>query len=198
MIEFNLDSITFRHGLAADSVRIAALHTASWRSAYRGILSDTYLDGEIVQERLGLWKKRLSSSDTDRRLVLLAEDPLELAGFVYVLLDEEPEWGAYLDNLHVRSDIQGRGLGRRLFAEAARWVAGMEPGWPIHLWVFEANRKAGGFYERFKGEVVAREIKRMPGGAEVWSLRYVWRDVGMLLNYLDDHRTALSFGGMAY
>ena len=184
MTEFHPSAVTFRPGTAADGVSIAALHTASWRGAYRGILPDSYLDGEIGEERLGLWKTRLSSSGRDRGLVLLAEDPLELAGFVCVLLDEEPEWGAYLDNLHVRSDIQGRGLGRRLFAEAARWVASMEPGWPIHLWVFEANRAARGFYERFKGEVVGREIKRMPGGAEVPSLRYVWRDVGMLLTHL--------------
>jgi GNAT superfamily N-acetyltransferase len=184
MIEFQTSGITFRFGAAADCENIAALHTASWRGAYRGILPDTYLDGEIARERLGLWKKRMSSSGRDRRLVLLAEDPRELAGFVCVLLDEEPEWGACLDNLHVRSDLKGRGLGRRLFAEAARWVAFMQPGWPMHLWVFEANRPARGFYERFKGEVVAREIKRMPGKAEVPSLRYVWRDVGMLLNQL--------------
>jgi len=184
MIDFHASAITFRFGVAADSVKIAALHTASWCNAYRGILPDSYLNGEIGEERLGLWKTRLSSSGTDRRLVLLAKGQLELAGFVCVLLDEEPEWGACLDNLHVRSDIMGRGLGRRLFAEAAQWVASMEPGWPIHLWVFEANPAAIGFYERFKGKMVAREIKRMPGGAEVPSLRYVWRDVGMLLNHL--------------
>ena len=184
MIGFHLNSIRFRPGSTADSGSIAALHTASWREAYRGILPDSYLDGEIGEERLGFWKTRLSSSGTNRRLVLLAEDQLELVGFVCVLLDEEPEWGAYLDNLHVRSDIMGRGLGRWLFAEAAKWVASMEPGWPIHLWVFEANRLARGFYERFKGKVVTREIKLMPGGAEVPSLRYVWSDVGMLLKHL--------------
>jgi GNAT superfamily N-acetyltransferase len=185
MTEFHAGAITFRIGAAADAAKIAALHTASWRGAYRGILPDAYLDGEIVPERLALWKKRLRSSGRDRRLVLLAEDRAELAGFVCVLLDEEPEWGASLDNLHVRQDLKGRGLGRRLFAAAARWVMSKQPGWPLHLWVFEANRTARGFYERFKGEVVAREIKRMPGMAEVPSLRYVWRDVGTLLNLLD-------------
>jgi len=34
MTEFHKNSITFRHGIAADSVSIAALHTSSWRGAY--------------------------------------------------------------------------------------------------------------------------------------------------------------------
>ena len=190
MTEFHPSAVSFRSGTAADGVSIAELHTASWRGAYRGILPDAYLDGEIAEERLGLWKARLSSCSADRRLVLLAEGPLGLAGFVCVLLDEDPGWGACLDNLHVRSGIQGRGLGRRLFAEAAQWVVSREPGWPLHLWVFEANRAARGFYNRFRGEVVAREIKRTPGKAIVPSLRYVWRDVGILLRLLDEPRGA--------
>lgn len=190
MTEFHHSAVTFRPGTAEDGVIVAELHTASWRGAYRGILPDAYLDGAIAEERLGLWKARLSSCSADRRLVLLAEDPLGLAGFVCVLLDEEPGWGACLDNLHVRSGIQGRGLGRRLFAEAAQWVASREPGWPLHLWVFEANRAARGFYDRFRGEAVAREVKRTPGKAEVPSLRYVWRDVGILLRLLDEPRAA--------
>jgi GNAT superfamily N-acetyltransferase len=184
MIDVRDGFIAFRSADASDSAAIAALHAASWRHAYRGILPDSYLDGAIGAERLEMWARRLSSSGSHRRLVLMAEGPRGLAGFVCVLLDEEPEWGACLDNLHVRPDIHGQGLGRRLFAEAARWLMSVEPDWPLHLWVFETNQTARGFYDRFAGEVVTRRIKRMPGGADIASLRYLWRDVGMLVNRL--------------
>jgi hypothetical protein len=39
-------------------------------------------------------------------------------------------------------------------------------------------------YDRFGGEVVTRKIKRMPGGAKIASLRYLWRDVEMLASRL--------------
>lgn len=187
MIKNKIDYFTFRTGTPADGAGIAALHTLSWRNSYRGILTDNYLDKEIEQERLDLWEKRLSSLGQERQFLFLAEDRKGFVGFVFVQLDEAAELGAYVDNLHIRSDIQGRGLGRRLFTEAAQWVARQEPGWPIHLWVFENNLKACGFYDRFKGEIVAREIKQMPGGADVWSLCYVWRDIGILLKYLGNH-----------
>ena len=184
MIDLQDDSIAFRSADASDHAGIAALHTASWRHAYRGILPDSYLDEAIAAERLELWEKRLSPSGRNRRLVLLAESSQGLAGFVCILLDEEPKWGACLDNLHVRPDIHRQGLGRRLFAEAARWLMSVEPGWPLHLWVFETNPAARSFYDRFGGEVATRQIKRMPGGADIASLRYLWRDVETLLNRL--------------
>jgi hypothetical protein len=184
MIDVWDGSITFRSADASDRAAIAAFHAASWRRAYRGILSDSFLDGAIDAERLELWTKRLSPSGSHRRLVLLAEELRGLAGFVCVLLDEEPEWGACLDNLHVRPDSHRQGLGRRLFAEAARWLTSVEPGWPLHLWVFETNRAARGFYDRFGGEVVTRRIKCMPGGGDIASLRYFWRDVEMLIKRL--------------
>lgn len=175
-----MNEIAVRPAEVSDGAAIAAVHTESWRSVYRGILPDRYLDEGIVADRLRHWEDRLHAPGASRRLVLLAEEGHRLLGFVCVLRDAEPAWGACLDNLHVRPQAKGCGLGRRLFAEAARWVAAKEPGGPLHLWVFEANLPARGFYEAFGGEVAGREIKPVPGGPQVISLRYVWRDVAGL------------------
>ncbi|MFH1480043.1 MAG: GNAT family N-acetyltransferase [Pseudomonadota bacterium] len=179
-----MDSVVFRLEVESDLYRIASLHTESWRSSYRGILPDTYLDREIDEEREQLWKARFSKLGIDRRYVLLAEINMKLIGFVCVLLDEEPAWGACLDNLHVCPELKGQGLGRQLFVRATRWVMEKEPDWPIHLWVFEANHPARRFYEAFKGAVVERKIKELIDGIKVPTLRYIWRDLGMLLNDL--------------
>ena len=120
----------------------------------------------------------------DRRYVLLAELGKRLVGFVCVLLDEEPEWGACLDNLHVRSKFQGQGLGRQLFAKATEWVMEKESDWPIHLWVFEANHPGRRLYDGLNGHIVERKDKKLPRGASVPSLRYLWRDTKQLLNEL--------------
>jgi len=181
-----VDTIIFRPATFADSQRIASLHNASWRDAYSAILSEAYLAGPIVQERLSLWQSRLSSAGVDRRCVLLAAAEGMLVGFVCVLLDKEPLWGACLDNLHVLPKLRGHGLGRQLFGRAAQWVMSTESGWPIHLWVFEANSSARRFYESLGGEVVENRLHRAPGGSEVLSLRYVWRNLRVLLKNIND------------
>jgi GNAT superfamily N-acetyltransferase len=171
----------FRPATLADSQSIASLHTLSWRDAYRGILPDAYLDGPIAGERAKHWQARLASAGADRRHVLVAEREGNLAAFVCVLLDEEQQWGACLDNLHVFPRLKGYGLGRHLFFRAAEWVRSQEPGWPMHLWVFEANEGARGFYEALGGEVVEHCLKQTAAGIEIASIRYVWRDLVSLL-----------------
>lgn len=169
------DSITLRLARPDDCPAIGALHAASWRSAYRGLLTDDYLETMAEAERTRLWHNRFAQPD-ERRMVLLAEGGVGLAGFVCVLLDAEPSWGACLDNLHVRPGLTGHGLGARLFGRAAAWVAAMEPGWPMHLWVLEANHGARRFYERYGGTAVERSERHFPGGGAPLAIRYLWRE----------------------
>jgi GNAT superfamily N-acetyltransferase len=172
-------TVTFREADPTDVALIAALHTESWRDAYRRMLPTTYLEGPIVDDRTSVWQQRLASSHPERQLVLLALDGDALLGFVCVLLDEEPQWGACLDNLHVVSHYKGQGLGRQLFAKAAQWVSTVEPRWPLHLWVFENNYGARRFYDCLGGAIIERQDKHI-AGAEVPSLRYLWNDLEAL------------------
>lgn len=174
---------TFRTAIEADASGVAALHAASWRSAYRGILSDSYLDASVQSEREQLWQRRLAHSHRERQYVLLAEQKQTLVGFACVLLDEEPEWGACLDNLHVLPNYTGNGLGGQLLQRVAGWVATTVPNWPMHLWVFEANQRARRFYRRYGAEPVESRAIAMPGGGAPPILRYIWRDPSTILSY---------------
>ncbi len=179
-----MNPLLFRRATGTDAEGIASLHTESWRDAYRSIFPDSYLNGPIADERANLWKSRFSCLGHDRFFVLLAETPGELIGFVCVLLDEAPQWGACLDNLHVLPGWRGRGVGRLLLGRAAQWVMSTEPGWPIHLWVFEANAGARCFYDALGGEVVEHHLKEVVKGIKIPSLLYVWHDLQKLQNNL--------------
>ncbi len=141
-----------------DCDAIAALHAGSWRSTYRHILSAEYLDRHVVDDRKDLWDARFAKFDLHKHHVAVAIDDVPggeyaahrahapaISGFVCVLLDEEPEYGALLDNLHVEHQRHGRGIGRSLMASAAHWVAAMLPQWAMHLCVYEHNARTVGF-----------------------------------------------------
>jgi GNAT superfamily N-acetyltransferase len=159
---------------AADAAEIAALHATSWRNAYRGMLPDSFLDEQIDGERLEFWKTRFDSTAPDRRLVLKAVRDGALQGFVCVMLDLEPEWGARLDNIHVRPEHKGKGVGHELFKAAREWIATKEPGMAMHLWCIERNQTARRFYERQGGVVAESAVRHVAMGLSLPELRYFW------------------------
>lgn len=159
---------------AHDAESIARLQAQSWRNTYRGMLPDEYLDHHVVDDRLAYWPARLARFASDRTLVLKAVDDATLLGFVCVLLDEEPEWGARLDNLHVSPQARGTGAGYALFQAAREWIARVAPGVPLHLWCVEANQIARRFYDRQGGKVVETMHRSFAGQPSVPEVRYWW------------------------
>ena len=85
-----------RPASVADADAIAALHAASWRSAYRGIFKDSTLGPVLDDERRTHWSSKLAAMTADDT-VLIAGD----IGFIAVWAKGDPGFGAYIDNLHV-------------------------------------------------------------------------------------------------
>ncbi len=170
-------TLSFVSARKEDAAEIAALHAESWRTAYRGLLPDAFLDGPVFDDRLQLWTARMVAPDPDRRFVLKAVADGRLVGFVCVLLDAEPSWGALLDNLHVEPSLKGQGIGHRLFREARAWVAEKAPGERMHLTVIEGNRVARRFYDRQLGTVVERTTVEPIEGVRIPILRYAWEAI---------------------
>ena len=170
----------FRDGGSFDADAIAALHALSWRRSYRNILRPEFLDGLVEDERRGVWRGRLSSGSSDGQWVRLAVEGSHLIGFVCVFSDRDERWGSLVDNLHVHPDRKGQGIGRRLLGEAAGWAAEHARSRVLHLWVYEENRSARGFYDRCGGTAVESLMHRSPDGGEYPELRYVWTDLPAL------------------
>lgn len=169
-----MSPISLLQATAQDAQSIARLQAQSWRNTYRGMLPDEYLDRHVVADRLEYWPTRFARFASDRTLVLKAVDAGTLLGFVCVLLDEEPEWGARLDNLHVSPEARGTGAGYALFQAAREWIARVAPGTPMHLWCVEANQIARRFYDRQGGKVVETANRSFAGQPSVPEVRYWW------------------------
>lgn len=160
-------SITYRPATPFDAPRIAALHARSWRENYRGDLPDTFLDKEVLSERLSTWTDRFSTPSDDMQ-VMLAERDNELVGFCCVLLHHDPEDGTLLDNLHVRQDYQGTGIGRRLIRWAAITTIAEDPEGKLYLWVLKNNTSAAAMYRHIGGRMGRTESKQLlPGRPEL-------------------------------
>ncbi|HEX3228068.1 MAG TPA: GNAT family N-acetyltransferase [Pyrinomonadaceae bacterium] len=170
----------FRDATLADAPRIAALHAASWRRAYRGMLSDEYLDTDLESDRTSVWIGRLTTPNPKQRVVL-AESADQLAGFACAFGSEDSALGTLLDNLHVQHDFQRQGVGARLMMQIASWCQTDFAGEGLFLWVLEPNLKARRFYEHLGGIQAGREVWQSPDGGKIPSLCYAWRDLDSLM-----------------
>ncbi len=164
-----------------DAAEIAKLHAASWRMAYSNVLSEQYLNGDILGERTAHWSRLLASPKMGQRVVLAKTDGI-LIGFACAYLDSDPIWGSSLDNLHVLQAHQSQGIGTRLMGEVAKICVAEAKQANLYLWVLEPNDKARRFYERLGAANLGQDVWLTPDGGAVPKLRYAWQKVDALLN----------------
>lgn len=170
-----------REASKRDAAAIANLHAGSWRSAYRGILSDDYLANRVYAERVALWHDRFAANATKPLFVIVAETGEVLDGFACIFPQEDPVFGSFLDNLHVAPSRTGQGIGKLLLAESVRHLLSMGKVGGLYLWVMEQNKRARQFYARAGAAEVETKMLPMPDGGSHPEVRCYWPDPAQLL-----------------
>lgn len=143
-------SVRIRAAVPTDARAIAELHVASWQATYRGQLTDGYLDGLSVEDRLRSTRDSIERAGPGRR-TWIVEEGEQVLGFAVTGSSEDADadadrqtgevYAIYLDPERV-----GTGAGRALFAHVVGDLR--ERGYlTATLWVLESNERARRFYE---------------------------------------------------
>ena len=157
----------------ADVPTIANLHANSWRLAYRGAFNDEYLASEADGDRLRFWEERLTSPAPNQCVLLLTLGS-KLVGFVCLFAQHHPDYGSFLNNLHVAESHLGQGHGARLMLAAREHFEILSPATPVYLFVVESNTRARHFYSRFGATMAGTAPWDPPGGGSVLLHRLSW------------------------
>ncbi|MEW5737821.1 MAG: GNAT family N-acetyltransferase [Myxococcota bacterium] len=139
--------VTISEAQVSDAERIAALHVAAWRWAYKDLLPAEYLASLDVEQRAVMWKGALQAPAIKVWLAFLGD---ELAGFAATGPSRDAGAGTStgeLGALYVREDRAGMGVGSALLAACVKDLHGR--GFhPLTAWSFEKNTRAQAFYEK--------------------------------------------------
>ncbi len=141
-------ALRLRGARSADADAIARLHIASWRDAYRDVLSPGFLAGQI-EDALGTHWDQVLGGRRRPGAVIVAVAGRDLAGFVAAWRDGT---NCHIDNLHIRPGMRGAGIGRSLLGFAAQRLHD-QGARTADLWCFAANPGALRFYRTLGGEV---------------------------------------------
>ena len=150
------ETYTVRRATPEDAEGITRVHVLSWRSSYRGLLSQEYLDTLDATERLAGWRHALAHPETFGIRVAVARG--DIVGFVSAGPSRGSPVGfpGELYALYLLDEAKGHGLGRALFHEAHQWLRshGLSP---MALWVLKDNASARGFYEHLGGRLLGEQ-----------------------------------------
>ncbi|MEJ7646959.1 MAG: GNAT family N-acetyltransferase [Chryseolinea sp.] len=172
--------ICLRQAIVSDAGSIAKLHAHSWQTAYRGLLSNEYLDNDLEGERTAYWTTKMPSL-TEKEFVLVALDDDEIIGFIAVMDLPEKGYAVLVDNLHVRPDLKGHGIGRSLMSAAAGRLV-KEGVTSFYLWVLVGNVAAEHFYQSLGGTALDSK-ESLFGGRVVAARRFAWSDLKVLFSH---------------
>ncbi len=183
-----------------DASEIAALHVASWRDSYRGMIPDTVLDGPMLDERLPMWRQVLTLSPAGRQVLVATTRPAlgEIAN-----PDEAPtilgfssagrtrgrwanggRYDAEIYTLYIAQASRGQHVGCRLLASQALRLKlfGHDN---VMLWTLRDNAPARAFYERLGAQPAGEREERF-AGALLYEVGYGWPRIDTLLGACSD------------
>ena len=132
----------------ADIPAIARVHVAAWKTAYRGIIADDFLDRLTIGRRDTLWRQYLAMPD---RRLLICKEQGEVTGFAACGPtrdgDKDPALVGELYAINVAPDYWRQGCGQALVKRVIRELTRAKFAL-VTLWVLDANERARRFYER--------------------------------------------------
>jgi ribosomal protein S18 acetylase RimI-like enzyme len=151
--------IDVRPARAPDAPGLAEVYAAAWREAYAGIIPALTLERMIVRRSAGWWRDIMK-----KRAILV----LEVGGVVAGYATFAPAPGsahagaAEVQELYLKPEYQGIGLGIRLFSAALKRIK--DKGYVrVLVRALADNDRANGFYIRRGGRLIARSDESLGG-----------------------------------
>ncbi len=190
--------VTVRPARADDAESIAQVHVASWQTAYRGILPDSYLDTLNVSRRLEMWQELLTRPKPGTFNFVAEDASGALVGFAsggparaHIALPGDPAvlFDGELYGIYLLAEHRGQGVGRRLTTNLAQAMA--DYGYrTLLVWVLAAN-PACAFYEALGAVRVGQEDITL-AGLVLPELAYGWTDIAVPASHLDGFEASAS------
>lgn len=157
-----------REAVIGDEKGIARVHVDSWRTTYKGIVSDDFLDQLSVEQRTENWRRGIGNNS-----LYVAVENGEIVGFATGGKERTGNYPAdsELFAIYLLQKVQGNGIGKQLMQAVARDLK--EQGLTEMLvWVLDLNPSKV-FYETVGGKQIGETMIEI-GGESFKEIAYVW------------------------
>ncbi|MGZ3726552.1 MAG: N-acetyltransferase family protein [Pseudobdellovibrio sp.] len=162
-----------RQALLEDAPAIGAIHAQSWKTTYKGIIHQSFLDSIDVDNRIAAAVIRIKNPITES-IVLVDEETKKVVGFTDVgpCREKNVDADGELHMIYLFKEYQGLGGGKLLFHEAVK--VAKEKGYKkMMVSVLAKNIESRRFYEKMGAEYIGEdhvdiEKHRYPTSTYLW------------------------------
>jgi len=164
-----------------DAQGIGKVHVDSWRTTYKNIIPDSFLDKLSYEQREKLWERNINREDN---YVLVAENEIrEIVGFAVASTRETnvERNSSDLTSIYLLEEYQGKRIGKLLLNELFMYFK-QKRYQSIFVEVLAEN-KTRFFYEYYGAEYV-KTVQINIGGKVLEEYVYVWNDIDGVLEKL--------------
>ncbi len=142
-----------------DIESIAKIGIATWRDAYKEIISDDYLSSLSVEKRIAKFSEIFENPENFEEKFFVAEADDAIIGFAICgkIRENLQDIKGELYAIYVLPQFQKSGAGKALLACVNNFLKSQEL-WPMLVYVLKDNLKARKFYEKTGGKIVAEKI----------------------------------------
>ena len=189
--------ICVRRARPSDAAAIGAIHVATWRNTYAGVLPEEYLAGLSPVRHAAGYERAIADRRHGHAMFVAVASGADaprgrqegeggvVVGFVSGgkarrpgLCGEAPARSGEVETLYLLDDYRDRGLGRRMMRAMAAHLAAVGCR-SVVLWVLRDNPTRW-FYQRLGGRTAARETIHF-AGRHVEQTAFLWDPIDSLL-----------------
>lgn len=173
-------TINIRTATPRDAEQIAFVHIDSWRTTYRNIVSDDFLNGLNVQTKSNFWEIALTTKSNN---IFVAESDGKIIGFATGGQSRDKnEFDSELYAIYVLQQHQRNNIGRLLLTATAKYLQTSGHS-SLYVWVL-ADNNSRTFYERFGGKLFDKKEIEI-AGQQLTEIAYGWRELSELIESVD-------------
>jgi ribosomal protein S18 acetylase RimI-like enzyme len=164
--------MNLRPAAESDALGVAQVHVHTWQAAYRGVVSDAYLESLSVGKRELVWRESIVKGTPE---LWVADSGFEIVGWAAFGKSRDVDAAGdvgELEAIYVLPAFWSKGLGRSLWLTVRRRLIERRFS-SATLWVLKDNLRAIRFYQAagFEEES-ASEKEILIGGQKFQEVRY--------------------------
>ena len=161
-----------REAVLEDAEGIARVHVDSWRTTYKGIVSDTVLQQLSYEQRAENWRRGIGKN----ALYVAEDDSGNIVGFATGGKERSGNYDAdgELYAIYLLKEVQGQGIGKKLTHLIARNLQDRGFG-SMLVWVLDQNPSKQ-FYESLGGQPIDEALIDI-GGEEFKEIAFFWDNI---------------------